>query len=54
MRDSIDPARFDISTLQIVDASHSELETRINEGNIVEFIFKDIYLLTRTTPMTGM
>ncbi|MCB0692353.1 MAG: hypothetical protein KDC16_11965, partial [Saprospiraceae bacterium] len=43
VRDSIDPARFDISTLQIVDASH-ELETRINDGNIVEFIFKDIYL----------
>ncbi len=43
VRDSIDPQKFEISTLQIVDASH-ELETRINDGNIVEFIFKDIYL----------
>lgn len=42
VRDSIDPAVFDVSTLVIIDASHS-MRTEIT-GDIVEFIFKDIYL----------
>ncbi len=42
VRDSIDPAVFDISTLVPIDASH-DLRTQINE-DIVEFIFADINL----------
>ncbi len=43
VKDSIDPEKFDISTFQITDASH-QLDARIQDNNIVEFIFKDIYL----------
>jgi hypothetical protein len=43
VKDEIDITKFDIRTLSIVDVSH-EVKTRITEGNIVEFIFKDIYL----------
>jgi len=40
--DNIDPTMFDISTLEIVDASHP-VETSIS-GDVVEFIFRDINL----------
>ena len=43
VKDKIDTSSFEINSLQITDASH-DLETRIREGNLVEFIFKDIYL----------
>ncbi len=42
VKDIIDTKRFDVSTLQITDASH-EVYTRI-EGNKVEFIFEKIQL----------
>ncbi|MBK9741998.1 MAG: T9SS type A sorting domain-containing protein [Saprospiraceae bacterium] len=42
VKDIIDTKRFDVSTLQITDASH-EVYTRI-EGNKVEFIFENIQL----------
>ncbi len=42
VKDVIDETTFDISTLQITDASH-ESWARIN-GNIVEFIFENIQL----------
>jgi len=42
VKDIIDTKRFDVSTLQITDASH-EVYTRI-EGNKVEFIFENIKL----------
>ena len=40
--DVIDRARFDISTLQIIDASH-DMQVRI-DGNEVEFVFDNIML----------
>jgi len=43
VRDTINLEDFDISTLQISEASHS-METRIIEPNIVEFVFSDINL----------
>jgi hypothetical protein len=43
VKDVIDITKFDIRTLSIIDASH-EVNSRITAGNIVEFIFKDIYL----------
>jgi len=42
VKDIIDPAKFDINTLQILDASHA-METRVT-SNKVEFIFDDINL----------
>ncbi len=42
VKDIIDTKRFNVSTLQITDASH-EVYTRI-EGNKVEFIFENIQL----------
>ncbi len=42
VKDIIDTKRYDVSTLQITDASH-EVYTRI-EGNKVEFIFENIQL----------
>ncbi|MBK8349503.1 MAG: T9SS C-terminal target domain-containing protein [Saprospiraceae bacterium] len=42
VKDIIDTKRFDVSSLQITDASH-EVYTRI-EGNKVEFIFENIQL----------
>ena len=42
VKDEIDPTTFDISTLQITDASH-EVYARIR-NNTVEFIFEDIQL----------
>jgi len=42
VKDIIDTKKFDVSTLQITDASH-EVYTRI-EGNKVEFIFENIQL----------
>ncbi|HUH73600.1 MAG TPA: T9SS type A sorting domain-containing protein [Chitinophagales bacterium] len=41
--DYIDTAVFDISTLQITDASHT-CHTQISQGNKVQFIFNDIQL----------
>lgn len=41
--DEIDTTKFDLSSLQITDSSH-EMRTRVTDGNIVEFIFNDIYL----------
>lgn len=43
VRDIIDTAKFDLSTLQITDASHSCV-TRIINTNRVEFIFENINL----------
>jgi len=40
--DSIDPLSFDIKTLEVLSASH-DVET-IVEGNVIDFIFKNIYL----------
>jgi len=40
--DTIDPSSYDIRSLEVLNASH-ELRTEI-EGNIVKFIFDDIYL----------
>ncbi|WP_020215158.1 DUF7619 domain-containing protein [Flavobacterium rivuli] len=42
VKDIIDAAKFDVNTLQILDASHA-METRVT-GNKVEFIFDDIDL----------
>lgn len=42
VKDMIDETKFDINTLQLMDASHT-IETRIN-GNKVEFIFDNINL----------
>ncbi|MDJ1503731.1 DUF7619 domain-containing protein [Xanthocytophaga agilis] len=42
VRDVIDPTKFDINTLQVLDASHS-FRAQI-KGDTVEFIFKDIEL----------
>lgn len=41
--DEIDITKFDITSLQITDSSH-DMETRITDGNNVEFIFENIYL----------
>lgn len=43
VKDIIDTSKFDVSTLQITDASHSCV-TRITNPNKVEFIFEDINL----------
>src|SRR5690606_13246315 len=43
VKDEIDLAKFDISTLIPLNSSH-EFVTRIKEDNIVEFIFEDINL----------
>ncbi|WP_298140221.1 T9SS type A sorting domain-containing protein [Flavobacterium sp.] len=43
VKDMIDTAKFDISTLQITDTSHSCV-TRITNPNKVEFIFENINL----------
>ncbi len=43
VRDRIDTNVFEINTLTIIDASH-KMQTRIIEGNLVEFIFEEIYL----------
>lgn len=43
IRDSIDNNKFDINTLNILDASH-ELHVQIQDDNFVEFIFENIYL----------
>ncbi len=43
VRDRIDTNVFEINTFTIIDASH-KMETRISEGNLVEFIFEEIYL----------
>ena len=43
VKDIIDTAKFDISSLFPIDASH-EFVTRIRENNIVEFIFENIDL----------
>ncbi|WP_298904082.1 T9SS type A sorting domain-containing protein [uncultured Psychroserpens sp.] len=43
VKDNIDPAKFDINTLVPLDGSHAYY-TRINESNIVEFIFENINL----------
>lgn len=43
VKDMIDTAKFDISTLQITDTSHSCV-TRITNPNKVEFIFQNINL----------
>jgi hypothetical protein len=42
VKDIIDVAKFDVNTLQILDASHA-MEARVS-GNKVEFIFDDINL----------
>jgi Leucine-rich repeat (LRR) protein len=42
VKDSINTAKFDLNSLQLQYASHN-VETKI-KGNIVEFIFKNIYL----------
>ena len=41
--DTLDASVFDLSSLRLVDASHS-VETIMNDGNIVEFIFENINL----------
>ena len=43
VKDMIDTTKFDISTLQMTDASHS-CTTRISDTNKVEFIFENINL----------
>ncbi len=43
VRDRIDTNVFELNTLTIIDASH-KMETRIVDGNLVEFIFEEIYL----------
>jgi len=43
VKDEIDLSKFDISTLFITDTSH-EMITRINDNNVVEFIFENINL----------
>lgn len=43
VKDIIDASKFDVSTLQFVDSSHSCF-TRISSGNKVEFIFEGINL----------
>lgn len=43
VKDMIDTAKFDISTLQMTDASHNCV-TRISDSNKVEFIFENINL----------
>lgn len=43
VKDTIDPALFDISSLRPIDASHA-YTTRIHSGNIVEFAFEEIEL----------
>jgi Leucine-rich repeat (LRR) protein len=43
LKDMIDTTKFDVSTLQITDASHSCV-TRITNPNKVEFIFENINL----------
>ncbi|MDI9258529.1 DUF7619 domain-containing protein [Flavobacterium sedimenticola] len=44
VRTEIDPAEFDINTLQLLSASH-EVDARVN-GNTVEFVFETINLDT--------
>jgi Leucine-rich repeat (LRR) protein len=44
VRDDIDLAKFDIDSLVVLDASHSMLNTKISNGNRVEFIFQGIQL----------
>ncbi|HEU0136594.1 MAG TPA: T9SS type A sorting domain-containing protein [Flavobacterium sp.] len=44
VRDVINEAQFDVSTLQVLEASHNVV-TRIS-GNVAEFIFENIYLDT--------
>lgn len=41
--DRIDTTSFDINSLRVTASSH-DMETRISDGNLVEFIFEDIYL----------
>jgi len=43
VRDTIDTDKFDISSLEIVHASH-DMYTIIKEKNVVEFILEGIYL----------
>jgi hypothetical protein len=43
VRDYLDPAKFDINSLQIIKSSHV-CETHLVTGNEVEFIFKNINL----------
>ena len=43
IKDIIDDTKFEISTLQFVDSSHSCI-TKISNGNRVEFIFEEINL----------
>jgi uncharacterized delta-60 repeat protein/uncharacterized repeat protein (TIGR01451 family) len=43
VKDIIDTNKFDINTLQPLDGSHN-FETRITNGNLVEFYFKNIML----------
>jgi len=43
VKDSIDATKFNIDSLEITQSSH-DLYMQINDGNVVEFIFEDIYL----------
>ena len=43
VKDVIDMSKFDVTTLQLVDSSHSCI-AKITEGNKVEFIFENINL----------
>ncbi len=40
--DTLDATKFDLRTLQVINASH-EVETELTD-NVIKFIFKDIYL----------
>ena len=40
--DTLDDTKFDVRTLQVINASH-EVETELTD-NVIKFIFKDIYL----------
>lgn len=51
VRDSIDLAKFDLSTLQVMNSSH-DVDLRIR-NNIVEFIYKNINLPTAVSNPIG-
>jgi uncharacterized repeat protein (TIGR01451 family) len=44
IRDIIDTSMLDISTFEMISASHDGYMVQISKGNIIDFTFKDIYL----------
>jgi uncharacterized repeat protein (TIGR01451 family) len=44
IRDIIDTSMLDISTFEMISASHEGYRVQISKGNVIDFTFKDIYL----------